>query len=586
MAYAGSSSLKRKLCPVASPQCRVDEYISLQSMMTEMATTFINLPLGQVDVAIDDALRRMAELVDADRSYLFEYDFDSGICRNTHEWCALGVEPQIKELQAVPLALMMDWVCSHRKGEAMNIVDVEALPPSGVKELLQPQNVTSLLSVPMMNSDECLGFVGFDYVRKRHECDQREYHLLKLFANLIVNVFRRQRMETERRELQRQFLNAQKMESVGRLAGGVAHDFNNMLSVIIGYAELMRARYDDQSADSEDLDEILNAALHAREISGKLLTFANRQKIEPREVNLNSAVSEMYKFLTKMLDRSIELDWHPSDIIPSVLIDPSQIDQILMNLCINARDALADGGRIDIRVGLRYIDDNYCAARSYARPGSYAFISVADNGSGIDPAIKDKIFEPFFTTKAIDCGSGLGLATVHGIVKQNEGFIEIESELGRGTRFEVYLPEYEKAEELPPHADEEFEAPQLSIPPATIIVVDDEVGIVNSVCGILAHCGHTAHPATSASMALSLAEELGESLELIITDYSMPEMDGGELLKRARELAPAAKAIWMSGYPLKALRERGVIAEGVPFINKPFSKSELLNLLACVLLER
>jgi PAS domain S-box-containing protein len=378
--------------------------------------------------------------------------------------------------------------------------------------------------------------------------------------------------EKERKNLQNQLIQAQKMESVGRLAGGVAHDYNNMLSVIVGYSEMALQKLDPTDQLYEDLQEIHTAALRSTEITRQLLAFARKQTIAPVALDLNEAVEGMLKMLRRLIGEDIDLAWMAETGLWPVKMDPSQVDQVLANLCVNARDAIDGVGRITIETDKAIFDEAYCADHPGFIPGEYVLLAVSDDGCGMDHETVNKIFEPFFTTKEVGQGTGLGLSTVYGIVKQNNGFINVYSEPGKGTTFKIYLARHTDLAHMEPR-----EKP-VGVPLGqgeTILVVEDEASILKLAKRILEELRYTVMTAENPSQALHLAEGRPNEIDLLITDVVMPEMNGKELSYRLRELYPGLKTLFMSGYTANVIVHRGVLDEGVNFIQKPFSSESM-----------
>ena len=388
----------------------------------------------------------------------------------------------------------------------------------------------------------------------------------------LVGFFRdiseRKQAETEREKLQDQLIQAQKMEAVGRLAGGVAHDYNNILSVIIGYSELAMDKVRAEGPLREDLKEIYDAANQSRDITRQLLAFARKEVVTPETLDLNATVESMLKILRKLIGEDIDLAWHPGKVLWQVLMDPSQLDQILANLCVNARDAIADVGRITIETGTVTIDGDYCSEHAGFIPGDFVLLAVSDDGCGMDRETMENIFEPFFTTKGVGKGTGLGLSTVYGIVKQNNGFINVYSEPARGTTFRIYLPgQSGDISGKPKIIDEQVPNGNGE----TVLVVEDEISILKLTERILTRCNYKVLLAKSPSEAFKLAEVHSRELSLLITDVVMPEMNGRELADQLKKLCPGIKCLFMSGYTANIIVHRGVLDEGIQFIQKPFS---------------
>jgi PAS domain S-box-containing protein len=377
---------------------------------------------------------------------------------------------------------------------------------------------------------------------------------------------------TERERLRQQLEQAQKMESVGRLAGGVAHDFNNMLSVIGGYAELALEKTAAEEELRADLGEILKAARRSTDITRQLLAFARQQPITPKVLDLNEAVESTFKMLRRLISEDIDLAWHPKVELWPVKIDPVQIDQILANLCVNARDAIAGIGRITIETDARGLEGRDVDGLPYMVPGDYVILSVSDDGCGMDRETQNHIFEPFFTSKEVGRGTGLGLSTVYGIVKQNNGFINVDSAPGEGTVFKVYLPRYR---EETGSADPVRQAAIPSGQGETLLLVEDEASILTLGRRMLESLGYRVFCAATPGDALDLADELAGAVDLLITDVVMPEMSGKRLSELLQARYPHIGTLFMSGYAAGAMAEHGVLEERVAFVQKPFSKKEL-----------
>ncbi len=380
--------------------------------------------------------------------------------------------------------------------------------------------------------------------------------------------------EEEKSKLEEQLAHAQKMESVGRLAGGVAHDFNNMLGVILGHAEMAIENMDPAEALLRgNLEEIRKAAERSANLTRQLLAFARKQTVAPKVLDLNATVASMLKMLRRLVGEDVNLVWLPGAELYQVKVDPSQVDQILANLCVNARDAIDGVGRLTIETANSRFDDDYCAAHAEVVPGEYVKLAVTDDGCGMDKATQERIFEPFFTTKGVGKGTGLGLATVYGIVKQNNGFVSVTSEPHKGTTFEIWLPRHVTAE------TGTAQAVPISVPVVrgreTILVVEDEPSILDMTKTMLERLGYTVLTANTAREAIRLAGAYTGVIHLLLTDVVMPEINGRDLAKILLTSYPALQRLFMSGHTADVIARHGVLDEGVPFIQKPFSKKDL-----------
>jgi PAS domain S-box-containing protein len=388
----------------------------------------------------------------------------------------------------------------------------------------------------------------------------------------VRDITESKRSEEEREKLQAQFIQAQKMESVGRLAGGVAHDFNNMLNVILGYAEIALKQLGQDSLLRDSLQNIQKAAKRSADLTRQLLAFARKQTIAPRLLDLNETAEGILKLLLRLIGENITVSWVPGRGLWTIKIDPAQVDQILANLLVNARDAIADKGKITIETDNVVLDEAYCAGHRGFVPGKFAMLAVSDDGCGMDQDHLAHIFEPFFTTKGVGRGTGLGLATVYGIVKQNDGFINVYSEPGKGTTIKIYLPSYE-ARTVP--VTVESPAPAAKGGTETILLVEDEPMVLNLCKTLLEDMGFTVLTAGAPGDAMRLAEEHAGQIHLLITDVVMPEMNGWDLAKRLLSLYPDLKSLFMSGYTSNVIAQRFVLEDGVHFMQKPFTENEL-----------
>jgi PAS domain S-box-containing protein len=377
---------------------------------------------------------------------------------------------------------------------------------------------------------------------------------------------------TERKAMEAQLQQAQKMESVGRLAGGVAHDFNNMLGVIIGHTEMALDQVDAAQPLHEDLTEIHRAARRSADLTRQLLTFARKQSVAPRVLDLNETLSGMLKMLARLIGEDIALTWRPAPDLWPVKMDPSQLDQILANLCVNARDAISGVGHVTIETGNCTFVEGDRAARPDLAPGEYVRFSVTDTGCGMERETLEHVFEPFFTTKAVGQGTGLGLSTVYGAVKQNDGFIEVASQSGHGTTFTIYVPRAlgKAGGALAGGAIETALRGH-----ETILLVEDERTMLRLTTAMLERQGYTVLAANTPGEAINRAQEHRGKFDLLLTDVVMPEMNGRDLSEHLLALYPGLRLMFMSGYTLNAIAQHGALEDGVSFIQKPFGAKEL-----------
>ncbi len=373
--------------------------------------------------------------------------------------------------------------------------------------------------------------------------------------------------ESERRELHAQLLQAQKMEAIGRLAGGVAHDFNNMIAVILGYAKLMEGSLHSAHPLQRNVKAIVTAAERSANLTSQLLAFARKQVIAPLPLNLNEALSSLHRMLTRLIGEDISLTLVPAEDLWNIRIDPTQVDQILANLCTNARDAIDDVGAIGIETANVVVEESNSRAHGDCEPGEYVMLAFRDSGRGMDRETQARIFEPFFTTKPKGEGTGLGLATVFGVVKQNGGFIHLQSEPGQGSVFKLYFPRFHGKADAP--LERPGEAPIEGT--ETILVVEDEQQLLELARAALEMYGYTVLAAKSPREAIALCEQAERRIDLLVTDVVMPGMNGKELRDRIETLRPGLPTIFMSGYTADVVAHRGVLHEGLFFLQKPFT---------------
>ncbi len=385
---------------------------------------------------------------------------------------------------------------------------------------------------------------------------------------------------TEQLRQEAHYRQAQKMEAIGRLAGGVAHDYNNMLSVILGNAQLATYEVIRSHPVHELLEEIITATQRSTAMTRQLLAFARQQPISPQNIDINQSVDELISMLRKLIGENISLIWKPGTRESQVKIDPAQVDQILTNLCVNARDAIAGIGRIIIETKEVTLQEDDCVDRPGLAPGKFIILTISDNGAGMDKDTLANVFEPFYTTKAADKGTGLGLATVYGIVKQNNGFINVYSEPGEGTTIKIYLPQTSAGEKQ--HTPER-QPKRLHGKGETILLVDDEPALVAFGRKVLEKYGYYVLTAESPGEALDLMRENRQGIDLLITDVIMPQMHGRDLAEQLQQSIPELKTLYMSGYTDSVIAERGIIDEYVNFIQKPIAVDELVTRVRSIL---
>jgi nitrogen-specific signal transduction histidine kinase/ActR/RegA family two-component response regulator len=387
---------------------------------------------------------------------------------------------------------------------------------------------------------------------------------------------------TDQRKLETHLRQVQKMEAVGRLAGGIAHDFNNLLGVINGYGEMILKRMPAADPLHPKVAQIVKAGERAAGLTRQLLAFSRQQVLQPKTLDLNAVVSEMDQMLRRLIGEDIDLETRLDAQLGTVRADPGQVEQIVMNLAVNARDAMPDGGRLTIETRNVDLDAEYAATHPPTTPGRYAMLAISDTGSGMDAQVQAHIFEPFFTTKGSTKGTGLGLATVYGVVKQSEGFIWVYSEVGVGPTFKIYLPRTDAVPELTAEKKQALAGRNGE----TALMVEDEAGLRDLLREMLEAGGYVTLVARDGAEALQIADGHKGPIDVLITDVIMPGMTGRAAADVIKEARPAIKVLYLSGYTDEAIIRHGVLGAGAAFLNKPFSSEALLRKVRELLAQR
>ena len=410
--------------------------------------------------------------------------------------------------------------------------------------------------------------VPIEFFAKRVEFLNRQY-----IQGIVHDITERRNAEREKRTLETQLFQSQKMEAIGTLAGGIAHDFNNLLTTIIGNAKLALNDISKDDSLREEIEEILKAGERSASLTRQLLAFSRKQVIKPEVLDLNEVINETEKMLKRMIGEDIEFQTVLKPELWKVHMDSGQVDQMFINMVVNSRDAMPQGGKLTIEMANVDLDKNYLSEHGIeGAAGHYVMLAVSDTGSGMDKETREHIFEPFFTTKEIGKGTGLGLSTVYGIVKQNKGFIWVYSEPGQGTTFKIYLPKVKEGTE--PEEKERTPVGDLN-GSETVLIVEDDDRVRNLARKILERYGYSVLEAENGEDALRASEEHDGSIDLMITDVVMPKMSGKETVEHLQPLYPQMKVIYMSGYTDNAIVHHGVLAPGLNFLEKPFAPEGL-----------
>ncbi|HVE59682.1 MAG TPA: response regulator [Pyrinomonadaceae bacterium] len=544
-------------------------------LLERLATLGQKLGTGRDLTAIFSAILEFAlASVPCSALFISLYDKEQSTRKIIYMWYN-GNEMEVSSLEPVPVNTGSVGQ-SIRSGEVIIVDDYlktlgEKLPRLYLGFEEDSREPRSMVVAPMKIMGSVVGVIeiqSYDLAAYTAE----HAIALRMAANLAANAIENVRLLEQERESAEQLRQAQKLESVGRLAGGIAHDFNNMLTAINGYSDLILRQLDDDSPIRSKIKEIKKAGERSAALTHQLLAFSRRQMLKTKVLNINEVIVETSKMLQRLIGEDVQLNIKPDSKIGRIDADPGQLAQVVMNLAVNARDSMPHGGELTIETANIYLDEEYAARHVPTRPGAYVLLSVSDTGTGMDEETQQNIFEPFFTTKEIGKGTGLGLATVYGIVKQSGGYIWVESEVGKGTKFNIYLPRIEEKVEL---SEDQSAADYTRKGNETILLVEDEEILRNLCRQILESCGYKVIEAGNGSEALAICREADYKIDLVLTDVVMPKMSGRQLVEQLAVLRPEIKVIYMSGYTDDKAVRQDAAEEGANFIPKPFTFNTL-----------
>lgn len=535
-----------------------------ERLVLDVSTGLVRLDAEALDTAINAGLHELGAYSGADRVYVFLYDHQQDTMSNSHEWCAPDIPPQREYLQGIPSNAWPYWMEQLLEQGIVNWPVVRALPECGAAEraALSEQGVQSVVAVPITEGEQLLGFVGFDAVSAESFWTEDEMYLLRLSANVIGSAILRLRSEQALSQARERLMHATKLEALGRFVGSTAHNFNNLLTVILASCDVTD-RPQTRDALLSRLDQIEVVARKAAMLSRGLLNFGRRQPVALENISLNRLVSETEGFLDSILGETISIECDLDPQAGAVAADNLQLQHVLLNLGANARDAMPHGGTLRLRTW-----------RTRTRNDTEAVgLEISDDGIGMDATTLEQAFEPFFTTKAIGEGTGLGLASVYGIIANLDGEIEIDSKPGRGTTVRIVLPA-SSASDIPaavaipqPEAVRELAG--------TVVLVEDEPAVLQVVSSMLEKMGLHVIALNRATAALELLQTSDRSIDLLVTDRVMPGMSGGQLIARVRQLRPSLPIVVISGYSAQPLAELLLDTGPLRQLGKPFSYAQL-----------
>jgi PAS domain S-box-containing protein len=483
-----------------------------------------------------------------------------GLYRTTAAGEIIDANPALVEMLGY-----LDWESLSKVNAADTYIDPEE--QKMWQPLMEQEGIVRNFQKQLQHRD---GTVIWVEENARAVCDAEGRVLF--YEGSFQDITERKRAEEEMAALQEQLRQSQKMESIGRLAGGIAHDFNNLLTIIKGYSQLSLIELKEGDPLKENIEEVKKAADRAADLIRQLLAFSRRQVMEMRVLDLNILLQNLDKMLRRVIGEDIELVTLLAEDLGRVKTDPGQIEQVILNLAVNARDAMPSGGKLTIETANVELDETYARRHVAVTPGRYVMLAVSDTGVGMTPEVRDRVFEPFFTTKEKGKGTGLGLSTVYGIVKQSEGNIWIYSEPGHGTTFKIYLPQ---VEELLEEVKEKVVGEELPCGSETVLVVEDEEEVRKVAVRILRGQGYKVLEASNGADTLMICKEQKEPIHLILTDVVMPQMSGRQLVEQLRQVYQNLKVLYMSGYTDNTIVHHGVLEEGINYIQKPFTVGAL-----------
>jgi signal transduction histidine kinase/CheY-like chemotaxis protein len=495
---------------------------------------------------------------------------------NSHEWCAPDIEPQIDSLGDVPVSVLPWLTARLARRQTVHVARVADLPAEAAaeKQIFTEQSIKSTLVVPLTISERVIGFLGFDAIKSEKSWAAEDIGLLKTVGEIFVSALQRKSAELERKSLEAQLVQTRSLENVAKLAGGVAHDFNNLLGVILNYSDMLKRELSDPRHIGY-LTELHDSARQAAHLTRQLLLIGRRGVVAPIPLDLNEAVGSLADLLRRALGEHIELKLELAREIGIVRLGLPQIEQVILNLTMNARDAMPTGGAFTLRTETVELDTDYAARFIDLKPGRYTLLTASDNGVGMTPEVAARALEPFFTTKAA-FGTGLGLSTVHGIVKQAGGHLIFATAPGAGCTMRLFFPVVDEvAPSRRPKATPSG-APQKGAG-ETILVVEDSASVRKLVTHALAQNGYRVLEASTPIQALQILHQSERPIDLLLTDVILPEMSGRILADKMREQGKVRRVLFMSGYEDDLIARQGVLSEGVRLLQKPFLEPELLR---------
>jgi len=552
----------------------LERQISGEQQIAELSRFFMDLEPGSTQQATQEKFAVAAELAGAERAWMFSLDPGNLEEYRRYDWIPAHAGAADRRLPESSDAFA--WAVSGLlQGRELSVPRVDELPPSAATERddLMRRGVRSFLAIPLLSGQNFVGLMGFEVMSRERSWSAEEVTLLRLVGEVFVSAQRREQAEIQLERSKDQLLQSQKMEAVGTLAGGIAHDFNNHLAVMLGNARFIS----DQGVADQDVSDALNdlqcSAEHCAQLTRSLLAFSRRSPVAIQVIDIFEVMAAVSDLVRPLLPSSIQFNVGAADPGHAVRADPTQLRQVLINLLVNARDAMPEGGRLELSSCERRIESEEACTRGLPGAGRFVEISVTDEGEGMSEETRTRIFEPFFTTKQLGEGTGLGLATAYGIIQQCGGAISVESEVGEGTRFRVLLP-------LSDDSTHPLEPASVLAPDSgleTLLLVEDEPAVRRLIARGLRSGGYRVFEAEDGLAALTLAEQLGDEIDLLVTDLVMPHMGGADLAAKLQAMRPELPVLLLSGHAEPRDASVEVNIQGARFLQKPFEQDGLLR---------
>jgi signal transduction histidine kinase/CheY-like chemotaxis protein len=550
--------------------------LDLEQRVADLSRRFVGLRGAEIAAGIEWGLAAAAEIADADLAYLIGID-GSARLGEKFEWRAPGIAGRVEDITDAYRTRFRWSADRFARGEIVELPNPGRPHADAAAERadLERRGVQSLLGIPVFERKALIGYLGFECFRRGGGWSEEDRTLLRLVAEIFASALRRKRAEEALHQSQAQLAQAQKMDAVGRLAGGIAHDFNNLLMVISGHGETLLRELGDGDPLARDVHEIGLAAERAAALTGQLLSFSRRKPVSPRRIDLSQVVSGIADMLRRLLGEHVQLTVEGTSDLWPVHADPHQLEQILVNLAVNARDAMPEGGRLRITTANRHVDETAAHGAGLRAAGDYVVLRVSDTGTGFDQDLAARIFEPFFTTKEQGKGTGLGLSIVYSAVQRSGGAVAVQSQPGRGATFEILVPRARGAVE--PEVAERGD--EVSPGSGTILLVEDEEAVRRLVRRELEAAGYAVLEASDGVHALEVATDSAAAIDLLVTDVVMPRMGGGLLAAALLAEHPDVGVLYLSGYPDERVAGSQELPPG-EFLQKPFRMEELFAKLA------